>query len=348
MSKVAVILFNLGGPDRLDAVRPFLLNLFDDRAIIAAPRLVRWLLARFISWRRAPVARRIYATIGGGSPLLANTQAQAAALEAALACQSGEGPEFKVYIAMRYWHPRSDEAAAAVKAYGAERIVLLPLYPQFSTTTTGSSVADWTRAAARARLVVPTTTLCCYPSEPGFVAEVAAGVRAALQRAKSSGRPRVLFSAHGLPRKIVAGGDPYPWQVERSVAAVLDELGIPDLDWRICYQSRVGRLEWIGPGTDAEIARAGREGVPVVVVPIAFVSEHSETLVELDIDYRQLARESGVPAYERVPTVADGPRFIEGLARLVRAALAESRPVCSGAGGRTCPADRRRCLHSSA
>ncbi len=350
MAGTAIVLFNLGGPDGPRAVRPFLFNLFNDPAIIGAPAPLRWLLAQGISRRRAPVARRIYDELGGGSPLLANTEAQARALETALKAQAGDG-EVKVFIAMRYWHPLSEEAARAVKAYDPERVVLLPLYPQFSTTTTGSSIAAWAGAAARAGLEVPTRTLCCYPTEPGFVAEVADRLRSALAQAGGEqaggpagghGAPRVLFSAHGLPKKIVARGDPYQWQVERSVTAVVEALGQEglgqgELDWRICYQSRVGPLEWIGPSTEAEIARAGREGVALVVVPIAFVSEHSETLVELDIEYRRLAREAGVPIYIRVPTVGAGAAFIAGLAGLVRQALAGSRPLCAQAGGRLCP-----------
>ena len=338
MRKTAVILFNLGGPDRLAAVRPFLFNLFNDPAIIDAPGPVRWLLAQGISRRRAPIARKIYQELGGGSPLLANTEAQAAALEAALNARRGEG-DTKVFIAMRYWHPMSDEAARAVVAYGPDRVLLLPLYPQFSTTTTGSSVADWTRAAAKAGLTAPSRTLCCYPAQAGFVAEIAELLRAALAQAEATaeGAPRVLFSAHGLPKKFIDRGDPYQWQVEQTAAAVVAAAAVPDLDWTVCYQSRVGPLEWIGPSTDAEIVRAGAQGRPLIVVPIAFVSEHSETLVELDIEYRRLAEQKGVPRYTRVATVDTGAAFIEGLAELVRAALAGERGTCSQDGGRICP-----------
>ncbi len=160
MARTAIVLFNLGGPDGPRAVRPFLFNLFNDPAIITAPGPLRWLLAQGFSRRRAPVARRIYDELGGGSPLLANTEAQARALEAALNAQAGGG-EIKAFIAMRHWHPMSEETARAVKAYDPERIVLLPLYPQFSTTTTGSSITAWAGAAAQAGLEVPTRTLCC-------------------------------------------------------------------------------------------------------------------------------------------------------------------------------------------
>lgn len=338
----AVVLFNLGGPDTPEAVRPFLFNLFNDPAIVGAPTPVRYLLARWISARRAKTARAIYAEIGGGSPLLANTRAQAAALEHAL----GDGT--RVFIAMRYWHPMSDETARAVRAMAPERVVLLPLYPQFSGTTTGSSRLAWRRAAAAAGLAAPTTAVCCYPSEPGFIGAVTDLARAGYDEASRAGRPRVLFSAHGLPKRVVAAGDPYQWQVEQSAAAIVAALGIAGLDWAICYQSRVGPLEWIGPSTEAEIARAGRDRVPVVLVPIAFVSEHSETLVELDIEYRRRAAEHGVPHYHRVPTVSTHPLFIGGLARLVRTATSREAESWSAPGGRRiCPPSWKGCPAAS-
>ena len=336
--KTAIILFNLGGPDAPDAVKPFLFNLFNDPAIIGLPQPLRWLVAKLISGRRAPVARKIYDHMGGRSPILPNTEDQARALEALL------GPDFKCFIAMRYWRPRARAQVAAVKAWRPDRILLLPLYPQFSTTTTGSSVREWRREAAKIGLTVPTVTLCCYPTNEGFVAAVADGVAAGLSRMEGKRRPRVLFSAHGLPKKIVDAGDPYQGQVEQSVAAVLARLGMPDLDWVICYQSRVGPLEWIGPSTEAEVIRGGADGVPLLVVPIAFVSEHSETLVELDIEYGELAHGKGVPAYVRVPTVGADGNFIAGLAEEVRRAMASDLPVRSGEGTRICPPDRVGCL----
>jgi len=337
MSKVAAVLLNLGAPDQPDAIQPFLFNLFNDPAIIEKPAPVRWVLAQFISRRRAPVAREIYAKLGGGSPLLANTQAQARALEREL------GGQARTFVAMRHWHPFSGETVAEVKAFAPERIVLLPLYPQFSTTTSGSAIEDWKRAARKVGLSAPTSVLCCYPRDPGFLGEVGKRLRAVLAEGDAGAKPRVLFSAHGLPKKFVAAGDPYRWQVEQSVQGVIETLGEPDLDWRICYQSRVGPLEWIGPSAEEEIARAGAEGVPLIVVPIAFVSEHSETLVELDIDYAALARQKGVPSYKRVPTVGHGTQFIGGLAELVRQAETAARGLTSGEGTRICPHTCGRC-----
>ena len=341
MARTAVVLLNLGGPDKPSAVRPFLKNMFSDPAILSVPGPVRWFLARLISGLRARKAMAIYEQLGGGSPLLPNTTAQAAALERLL------GAETRVFVSMRYWHPMSDACVADVKRYAPERIVLLPLYPQFSGTTTGSSFADWRRAAARAGLKAPIHAVCCYPRQEGWIGAISDLVRAALAQAGSAGKPRILFSAHGLPKKVIAGGDPYQWQVERTVDAVVAELG-GGLDWSICYQSRVGPLEWIGPSTEDEIDRAGRDGVPILVVPIAFVSEHSETLVELDIEYRHRAERAGVPRYVRVPAVATHARFIAGLADLVGAAVTANLPLISAENARICPVNRTGCPCSEA
>ncbi len=337
--KLAVVLFNLGGPGSLDEVEPFLLNLFSDPAIIALPGVLRIPVARLIAKRRAPVARDIYAKIGGKSPILAETQAQARALEAALA---GRRVQAKAFIAMRASPPQSDEAARAVAAWQPNRIVLLPLYPQFSTTTSASSLDAWRMAADEQGLRVPESRVCCYPWDAGFVATEAKLVRDALAARMPGLSYRVLFSAHGLPKYVVARGDPYAWQVQRTAEAIVAALAADALDWRICYQSRVGPLKWLEPATDAEIRRAGREGKGLIVVPIAFVSEHSETLVELDLDYGKLAKQSGVPDYIRVPTVSLGEAFIEGLAELVLKAAGSETAVTCGAG-RVCPPGAARC-----
>lgn len=339
MSKRAIILFNLGGPDGPDAVEPFLFNLFNDPAIIELPGLLRRFVARLISRRRAPTAREIYAHLGGGSPLLANTEAQARALEVALT-QPGE--ETRCFIAMRYWHPRAEAVARTVATWKPDRVVLVPLYPQYSKTTSGSSLQEWHTAAAKAGLVAATSILCCWPEEGGFIAANAELIQQLYRDAAQHGTPRLLFSAHGLPKKVIRSGDPYQYQVEKSAAAVVTALNLPQLDWRVTYQSRVGPLEWIGPATDDEIRRAGADKVPLIVCPIAFVSDHSETLVELDIEYRHLATESGVPAYFRVPTVATHPIFIGGLARAI--ALQDQRGgLACAAGGRLCPASFGKC-----
>jgi protoporphyrin/coproporphyrin ferrochelatase len=331
MARIAIILMNLGGPDSLDAVEPFLFNLFNDPAIIRLPAPLRLPLAWLVARRRTRTAREIYARLGGASPLLANTEAQARALEAAL------GDRHRCFVAMRYWHPTSSEAARAVAEWGPDEIVSLPLYPQFSTTTTASSLAEWRRAAARQGLNRSTRIICCYPAESGFVDTVAELIRPELATASGHGKaPRLLLTAHGLPKRIVQAGDPYPGQVEMTARAVVAKLAQPGLDWQVCYQSRVGPLEWIGPATDAEIRRAGSEGVPLVVAPISFVSEHSETLVELDIDYRDLAERNGVPAYHRVATVGTAPGFIAALANLIRGAGSTPGLAACSAFARAC------------
>jgi ferrochelatase len=331
--KLAVVLFNLGGPDSPEAIEPFLRNLFSDPAVIRLPYVLRLPLARFIAARRAPIARDIYAKIGGRSPILKETEAQAKALEMSLV---EEGLEARVFVSMRCWKPFSSETAPAVAAWNPDRVVLLPLYPQFSTTTTGSALGDWAIAARRAGLREADGTICCYPTEPGFIDAETSLIRDALARRRAGLGYRVLFSAHGLPKSVIARGDPYKAQVEQSAAAIVAALALPGLDWRISFQSRVGPLAWIEPATDSEIRLAGAERKGLIVVPIAFVSEHSETLVELDIEYAKLARESGVPDYIRVPTVGTHDAFIGGLKRLVldsldRHALSKRRPACAGA-----------------
>ncbi|MCK6449966.1 MAG: ferrochelatase [Alphaproteobacteria bacterium] len=342
--RVAVVLMNLGGPDSPEAVQPFLFNLFSDPAIMEVPGPLRWILARLISRRRAPFARENYARIGGASPLLANTEAQATALQTALA----EVGEVKVFIAMRYWHPLTEATVRDVVAFRPDEVVLLPLYPQFSGTTSGSSLRRWSAAAQKAGLSVTTRILCCYPTQAGFVAAAAALIERGLEEAIARGQPRLLLSAHGLPKRTVARGDPYEIHVVQSAGAIMQALRQRDPRWHglehvVCYQSRVGPLEWLGPYTGAEIERAAADKRAVVVFPIAFVSEHSETLVELDIDYRHLAEAAGAPAYIRVPAVGTQPAFVEGLASMVRNALQQPAVTASDSGLRLCPAAFGRC-----
>src|SRR5215469_9175103 len=315
MARIAVVLMNLGGPDSPRSIRPFLINLFSDPAIVGRPQPLRWLLAQLITWRRLKAARDIYDHLGGRSPLLANTVAQAQALEHKL----GDG--YRSFIAMRYWHPMTEETVAAVKAWEPDEVVCLPLYPQFSTTTTGSSLNAWRGAAVRQGLRCRTRVVQPYPAAPGFVEALANLIKPVLDRTVKSHQTRLLLSAHGLPLKIVDAGDPYPKQIEETARAVVATLNRPNLDWTVCYQSRVGPLAWLGPATDDEIRRAGKDGVAVVLAPISFVSEHSETLVELDRDYRRLAEACSVPAYCRVPTVGADPRFIAALAELVESVV---------------------------
>ena len=345
-NRIAVVLFNLGGPDSLDAVEPFLFNLFNDPAIIAAPSFVRFPLAKFIARRRAPLARDIYREIGGKSPLLEQTEDQAQALAEALdgmASRSSTKPEFRAFTVMRYWHPRARAVIEDVKEYEPDQIVLLPLYPQFSTTTSLSSINEWKAEAVRAGLRIPTTSICCYPRRPelasaqaGLIQETIGGIEGPL---------KILFSAHGLPEKVIEGGDPYQRQVEETVEEILAEMSGRPFSHVVCYQSRVGPLKWIGPSTEDEIVKAAKDGVHIVIVPVAFVSEHSETLVELDIEYRKLADDAGAPGYSRVPALHVRPAFINGLAEIVRDAVEKRQegPFYRGDNSCQCGQDFLKC-----
>jgi protoporphyrin/coproporphyrin ferrochelatase len=333
--RVAVVLFNLGGPDRPEAIKPFLLNLFNDPAILRVPFFMRPFLARRIAAARLQPACASYAVLGGRSPLLELTQQQATGLESEL-----REAEAKCFIAMRYWHPFSTETAAAVRDWQPDEVVLLPLYPQYCSATTGSSLTAWREAAAQVGLVAETSWVCCYPTDAGYDRAVAGLLQQAWQDARSALDPavklRVLFSAHGLPEAIVRAGDPYQWQIEQSVTAVLSAWG-QECDWTICYQSRATPQRWIEPSTEQEIERAAHDKVALLVVPIAFVSDHSETLVELDVDYRKLAENLGLPGYFRVPTANADAVFIQALADLVRQARNQRRPT------RLCPREHRLC-----
>jgi protoporphyrin/coproporphyrin ferrochelatase len=324
--RLAVVLFNLGGPDSLGAVQPFLFNLFNDPAIIGLPWPLRPLLAKLISSRRREEASHNYGHMGGASPLLPETRKQADALGHRLNSTLA-GFDSRTFIAMRYWKPFTDETARAVAAFRPDEIILLPLYPQYSTTTTASSMQAWRKAYRGPGEV---RQVCCFFDEAGLATSHAKLIRHTMAQAGPAANLRLLFSAHGLPERVVKAGDPYQWQVEQTCEAVMRQLG-DGYDWQVCYQSRVGPLKWIGPSTPEAITQAGADGKGVVVVPIAFVSEHVETLVELDRDYAELAKSVGCPTYLRVPALGTEPAFIDSLAGLVGAAL--FRPACAPGAG---------------
>ncbi len=334
--RLAVVLFNLGGPDGPRAVRPFLKNLFSDPAIIRLPGPLRWIIAELISRLREPLAVKNYAVMGGASPLNAETQAQAEALAAELG-RRRPADEMRVFTAMRYWRPLTEAAAAEVAGYAPDELVLLPLYPQYSTTTTASSLTAWgARYAGGGR----SRTVCCYYDAPGLIEAHADLIRAAWASVGSPKPVRLLFSAHGLPQSISDAGDPYRWQVEQTCREVAARLG-DGWDWRLCFQSRVGPTRWVGPETLTEIEAAGAEALGVIVDPIAFVSEHVETLVELDRDYAAAAERAGAQPYIRVEALGTHPHFITALADLVEGALTASEAVKPG--GASCPAEAYGC-----
>lgn len=333
--KTAIVLFNLGSPAQEKDIRPFLFNFFRDRHIITLPNPLRFLLACWIAWSRGRgAARAAYRQIGGKSPLLGNTRMQAWALEQDV---QKHHPQARVFIAMRHWHPLAAAAVKEVAAFQPDKIVLLPLYPQYSTTTTLSALENWKQEAKKAGLTAPTQAVCCYPADEGFIAAGAALIQAALKELPK--KTRVLFSAHGLPEKIIRAGDPYQLHCEKTVEALLRKLDTPLLDWQICYQSRIGRLPWIGPSIDEALERAADDKVSVVVYPIAFVSEHVETLVELDREYRDRAAAMGIQNYVRVPTVGTHPAFIDGLCKLVLSSARGDAPRTS------CDASCGKCFY---
>jgi ferrochelatase len=311
VKKIAVILLNLGGPSSMEEVKPFLFSLFYDPAIITLPNPFRYILARLISWGRFKKTQQIYSFLGGGSPLLKNTQDQARALEEEL------GKNYRVFVSMRHAKPLVKETFQEVMGYKPDKIILLPLYPQYSTTTTGSALKTWEEALKNENVSI--RTVHSYPKEPGFLETIKEKILPHYQEAQKYGVPRVLFTAHGLPEKVIKGGDPYQRHVEETARCLVECLKLPSLDFVLCYQSRVGPLKWIGPQVEEEITVASRAKRPLVVVPLSFVSEHSETLVELDITYRALALKEGCPVYRRVETVQTHPLFIKGLAQLVYA-----------------------------
>ncbi|MEW6510998.1 MAG: ferrochelatase [Bacteroidota bacterium] len=315
---LGVVLLQLGGPDSLDSVEPFLVNLFSDPDIIDLPLafLFRRRLARLIARTRAPKVQKYYRRIGGRSPILKLTLRQASALERALLPRLN----VRVVIAMRYWHPMTDTAIAQLAAAGVERVILLPLYPQYSKTTTGSSVNEWGRVIARRGATHMRTELVeQYADHPRFVAALVRNITIALNRVPESERSHVhlVFSAHGTPLKLVRDGDPYQPQIVRTYAAVL-KAGNFGLRHHLCYQSKVGPQKWLEPSLDQTIERLAHENVShVIVVPIAFVSDHSETLWEINIEGRAEARARGIRYFDMSPALHTNPYFIDALADLV-------------------------------
>ena len=337
--KIAIVLFNLGAPNDISSVKPFLRNLFLDPAILRMAWIFRFPLALLVSGLRAKAAIRIYQYLGGSSPLLPNTEKQACALEDKLNGMRKE--HVRTFVAMRYWHPMSMEVVEKVRQWSPDRVLLAPLYPQFSSSTTASSLKQWYRYAEK-KIFCETKVLCCYPTEAGFVKGICRTMEENLKRQKTFKglKPlRILFSAHGIPQKFVDRGDPYQYHIEQTVEAVVSKLALPkSIEWRLCYQSRVGPQKWLQPYTEEEIRRAGAEQRPILIVPVAFVSEHSETLYELDREYFDVAIKSGVPVYLRAPTVGTDSEFIGGLARAIDKRLdSGSEVVASENAGRFCP-----------
>jgi ferrochelatase len=321
--KTGILLLNLGGPPTPEAIRPFLIRLFSDREIIQLPGgpLLQPLFARLITRLRLSEVRKNYAKIGGASPILTLTTAQAKGLEQRL---RERGRDVVVGIAMRYTSPDSAEALGAMRRAGVDRLLALTLYPHYSKATTGSSLNELRRAMDRTGIDLPLQVIDRYPTWPGYLDAVAENARASLETVPEERRAEavVLFSAHSLPKKFINEGDPYVDEIEACVAGVRERIGL-NRPWLLSYQSRTGPVEWVGPGTGEVINELAQRKVrDVVVIPIAFVSDHIETLYEIDLLYGDQARRLGIDGYRRSESLNDSPRFLDALADLAEDALA--------------------------
>ena len=349
--KTAIVLFNLGGPDKISSVKPFLFNLFNDPAIINLPQPFRFFIATLISNLRKKKAQNIYAKIGGKSPLLQFTQSQAYALEKELSFFGN----FKVFIAMRYFEPFSDEAIKNIMEYQPQEVILLPLYPQFSTSTTESSLKDFLEKFSitqkRKKTEIKIKEICCYFEDDEFILSHAKLIKKTIENFdKNINELRFLFSAHGLPQKLINEGDPYVFQIEKTSTKIIQKLAeiasinIEEIDYKICYQSKVGPMQWTSPSLEHEIKKIAIDNKIPVIIPISFVSDHSETLVELDIDYKEMAKNLGIANYLRVPALNNDGHFIHALAEICKNVSVSTKTKFSGSGTqRNCDSKLGKC-----
>jgi ferrochelatase len=321
--RVGIVLFQLGGPDTLEAIEPFLYNLFCDPDIIDFPfaRIGRKPLAKLISTTRSRKVQHHYALIGGGSPIRRNTERQARALECKLRYQ---GIDAHCFVAMRYWHPFTAEAIEQLRAAGCDEVVLLPLYPQYSSTTTGSSLNEWSRLFADE---LPVHVVETFYRHPTYLDALREKVNEALSRFPSPARPEIVFSAHSIPMSVIEKGDPYQRQIEETVRLLMQCGGWAN-PHRLCYQSKVGASRWLQPSLHQTLKGLAAERVrEVCVVPIAFVSDHVETLVEIDHEAREEAHQLGMTQFEMTAGLNDSPKFIHALSELVQQALMQDAPA---------------------
>lgn len=337
--KTAVVLFNLGGPDKPESVKFFLFNLFKDPYIIRLPSFLRLPLAWLISRRRNKEANEIYAEIGGKSPILEITNNQAGALERQI---QKSHPNSKTFVCMRYWHPMTKQVVADVKKYNPDNIFLLPLYPQYSTTTTKSSLNAWFEESKKQKLIAKTNYTCCYPVNEKFIEAHVSLIENEIKKINDKNY-RILFSAHSLPVSIIKSGDPYQWQVEQTVQKILEKLNVKS-DYVLCYQSKVTPVKWLEPSTPVEIEKAAKDNKSVIVVPIAFVSDHSETLVELDIQYKELAENLNIKNYLRVEALNINEIFINTLSEIVVNNVDNLNPNTTI---KICPQTFKECYHNN-
>lgn len=342
MKQIGVILHNLGGPTSLDAVRPFLTNLFLDPEIIKIPLpgplgkfFPRRLFAEFVARRRTPKVIPNYAAIGGKSPLVERTEEQARALEKELNRRFEGQARFHVRLGMRYWHPFTAEAADELQTLGVSQVFLMPLYPQYSRTTTGSSFKEWRNLNRdRYKKFFKVKSVKDYHLHPRYIASINERIDATLREQFSPeelGKLHLLFSAHGTPIADVEAGDPYSKQIAATVEAVMDARG-RDYPYHLSFQSRVGPVRWLEPYTQDALAKLGADGVrSLLVVPIAFVTDHIETLHELGMELREVAEHAGIEKYEVMYALNDSPAFIAALADLVEARYVREIQPANGA-----------------
>jgi len=313
--RTAVLLLQMGGPDSLDAVEPFLRNLFSDRDIIRiGPAFLQPLIARIIARRRAPKVEGYYRKIGGKSPLRELTEAQAAALEERL------GAGFRCFVAMRYWHPTTVEALAAIKKEGISRIVALSLYPHYSRATTGSSVNELKRVLAEAGTQFEVSYVDRFYDHPLYIRALAERIGEGIATFAERDTVELVFSAHSLPRSFIDQGDPYLSHIEETVRLVMERLG--EVDYHLAFQSRAGPVKWLEPSTEEMIRHLAAHGCRnMLMVLLSFVSDHIETLYEIDVQYGEEARALGIGTFRRSPSLNDAPLFIDCLADLVLKAV---------------------------
>ena len=311
MKKTGVVLMNMGGPDSLEAIQPFLYNLFSDHDIIRIPRLIQKPVAWIISRARAKKTKHYYEIMGGKSPQREQTEKQAGALQEAL------GYQFRVVVAMRYWHPFTEEALRELSKEDLDRIVLLPMYPQFSSTTTGSSLKEFYRVYRKMGMDAEVVEIKSYHDHPLYIDAMVSNIKEVLPNPEGF---HFLFSAHSLPMYVIEEGDPYKDQTEETARLIMEHF--PNVEWSLGYQSKVGPVKWLEPMTEDLIRDLAGKGVKrLLVIPVSFVCEHSETLYELDHQYGSLAKDLGIEEYVRVPTLRTHPKFISALKTLVLEAL---------------------------
>lgn len=331
-NKINIILFNLGGPSDLKSVKSFLFNLFNDPLIIRVPKLLRLFLAWLISTLRTKKAQHIYSLMNGKSPILENTQKQAVALKQTLKNKGLLNVD--IHIVMRYTQPRAKDIVQKIDWNPGQETILVPLYPQYSTTTTLSSLQEFIALMKKKHPLFSYSKIGCFPVLPGLIKYFVNEISHVIKQHNLE-NPHILFSAHGLPLDVVEDGDPYQHHVQQTIKAISHQLDLihPSLTHHECYQSKVGPKKWLTPSTEHLIQELSKQDENIIVVPIAFVSEHSETLVELDIEYKQIATDFGAKSYHRISTPSSNPEFIESLSQLVLSTLNEQKQAtyCSKA-----------------